>query len=379
MFTAYGTAKHYPELFSALEQAADTEQWKKTFSRLSDFEHQSTMFPPAPFALVFLVRMLQKRLEDGTADEIVKTMLDQFAYYIELCVDAERAEHVQPPEHFWDLLDDQNLLPEGYTEDDLLNVFEDPDAISAELFYSFYYYSMLVLSQVPDMLDSAGKFPEASRRIREKASPAAGKPYESRGVLASGAEDGHGSGHARTPAPSEPGLKLIRPSMEYDEAIQAYRREFLETGDSMDGGGSLRKFDRTQDWLDRVAAYERVETMPRPWVPTSQYIYIREADSKMVGVLQIRHYFNEYLEKYGGHIGYSVAPSERRKGYATQMLRLALPECAKRGLDRVLITCVQGNEGSRRTILNNGGVFESTVFDPEDDCLLERYWIDLTK
>ena len=165
-------------------------------------------------------------------------------------------------------------------------------------------------------------------------------------------------------------MKLIWPSMEYDKAIQAYRREFLDSGDSMDGGGSLRKFERTQDWLDRIEANKQSQT---------QYIYIREEDNKMVGIIQIRHRFNEYLEKYGGHIGYSVAPSERRKGYATQMLKLVLPECAKLGIDRVLITCLQGNEGSRRTILNNGGVYESTVFDPEDDCRIERYWIDLSR
>ena len=211
-----------------------------------------------------------------------------------------------------------------------------------------------------------------------KGNPIAKKVYESKGFAATGNEDEDEIELALTLAPSDPGMKLIRPSMEYDQAIQAYRQEFLDTGESMDGGGSLRKFDRTQDWLDRVEAFERVETMPKPWVPTSQYIFIREADRKMVGVLQIRHYFNEYLEKYGGHIGYSVAPSERRKGYATQMLRLALPECARLGIDRVLITCVRGNEGSRRTILNNGGVFESAVYDPEDDCWLERYWIDLS-
>lgn len=174
-------------------------------------------------------------------------------------------------------------------------------------------------------------------------------------------------------------MKLIWPSMEYDKSIQAYRQEFLDSGDSMDGGGSLRRFDRTQDWLESVESYKRAETTPPPWVPASQYIYIRETDNKMVGVIQIRHYLNDYLAKYGGHIGYSVAPSERRKGYATKMLRLVLPECAKLGIRRVLVTCVQGNDGSRRTILHNGGVYETTVFDPENGLWLERYWIDLSK
>ena len=87
--------------------------------------------------------------------------------------------------------------------------------------------------------------------------------------------------------------------------------------------------------------------------------------------------FNEYLEKYAGHIGYSVRPSERRKGYATAMLRDALPYCRELGITDVLISCVVGNEGSRKTILNNGGVYESTVHEPELDRDLERYWIHL--
>ena len=146
----------------------------------------------------------------------------------------------------------------------------------------------------------------------------------------------------------------------------------------MDGCGPLRRFENTQNWLDVVEALKRPETMPEGMVPSTQYIYVREEDDKMVGVIQIRHRFNEYLEKYAGHIGYSVCPSERRKGYATQMLRLVLPECRKIGLSRVLICCVQGNEGSRRTILNNGGVYESTVYLAEKDVYLERFWIDLS-
>lgn len=80
-------------------------------------------------------------------------------------------------------------------------------------------------------------------------------------------------------------MKLIWPSMEYNESIQAYRQEFLASGDSMDGGGWLRKFDRTQDWLDYLELFKRAETTPSPWVPTTQYIYVRETDDKVVGVI----------------------------------------------------------------------------------------------
>ena len=170
---------------------------------------------------------------------------------------------------------------------------------------------------------------------------------------------------------------LIEPTIEYDKQIQAYRQEFLAAQGSMDGCGSLRRFETTQEWLDQIEALKRPETTPLHWVPSTQYIYVREEDQKMVGVIQIRNYFNEFLEKYAGHIGYSVCPSERRKGYATQMLSLVLPECKRLGIDRVLISCVKGNEGSRRTILKNGGVYESTVFEPGEGVYLERYWIDV--
>lgn len=174
-------------------------------------------------------------------------------------------------------------------------------------------------------------------------------------------------------------MKLIEPTIAYDRQIQAYRSEFLHPGMSMDGGGSLIRYDRTQDWLDLVARCGNPETVPAGFVPATQFIYVRESDDKIVGVIQIRHYLNDVLAKYSGHIGYSVAPSERRKGYATQMLTRVLPVCRELGIEKVLITCIRGNEGSRRTIIKCGGVFESEVFEPERDRYLERYWIDLSE
>lgn len=172
-------------------------------------------------------------------------------------------------------------------------------------------------------------------------------------------------------------MMLIEPTLEYGEQIRAYRQEFVDSGDSMDGTGGLIKFDDPQEWIDFLEKHKNPETLPEGRVPATQLIFVREEDQKIVGMIDIRHYLSEYLEKYGGHIGYSVAPSERLKGYATQMLKATLPVCKKLGIDKVLITCIKGNEGSKRTILNNGGVYETTVYEPDEKVKLEKYWITL--
>ena len=174
-------------------------------------------------------------------------------------------------------------------------------------------------------------------------------------------------------------LKLIEPTIEYDKEIQDYRREFLEAGDSMDGCGNLRRFDKTPDWLAFVEAGKYPENVPEGMVPATQYIYVREEDRRVLGMLQIRHTLNDYTEQYAGHIGYSVRPAERRNGYASRILRDALPLCRAIGLERVLVCCKVENEASRKVILKNGGVYDATVTEPRRGVALERYWIDLTK
>ena len=174
-------------------------------------------------------------------------------------------------------------------------------------------------------------------------------------------------------------MMLIEPSTEYADQIRAYRQEFLDRGDSMDGTGPLRRMDDPEEWIEHSIKCKDPRFVPKGLVPATQYLFVRKEDQKIVGMIQIRHYFNDHLEKFGGHIGYSVAPSERRKGYAAQMLKMTLPKCRALGLDKVLITCIKGNVGSKKTILKNGGVYESTVFEPDEGVELERYWIDLSE
>ena len=95
----------------------------------------------------------------------------------------------------------------------------------------------------------------------------------------------------------------------------------------------------------------------------------------IVGAINIRHNLNDHLLKYGGHIGDGVRPSERRRGYATKMIRLALKECKKLGIKRVLVVCEKNNVGSSKSIINNGGILENEVI--EDGKIYQRYWIDL--
>lgn len=170
---------------------------------------------------------------------------------------------------------------------------------------------------------------------------------------------------------------LLRPTDEYAGQIIQYKQEFLEAGDSMDGCGPLPRLENPEEYIQMCRDYEDPERVPEHLVPATQFLFVRKSDNRLIGMIQVRHRFNDYLEKYAGHIGYSVRPSERRKGYAKKMLKMTLPFCKDLGISKVLISCIDGNIGSEKTILANGGVYESTVCEPHKGRILKRFWITL--
>ncbi len=170
-------------------------------------------------------------------------------------------------------------------------------------------------------------------------------------------------------------LRLEAPTMDYAKQLMEYREEFFNEGrNTIDGGGGLHQFDNGKDYLDWVESFGSKETVPSGFVPSSTFLAINE-DNRLVGIINIRHELNEMLFNVGGHIGYGIRESERRKGYATEMLKLGLEKCKDLGLEKVLVTCNKENLGSAKTILNNNGVFENEMQD--GDNVFKRFWIEV--
>ncbi|MGN1003174.1 MAG: GNAT family N-acetyltransferase [Oscillospiraceae bacterium] len=170
-------------------------------------------------------------------------------------------------------------------------------------------------------------------------------------------------------------IRLVTPAMEYAEDILAFRGEIFAAHDKDDFSGcsSLERYENVEDWLRHLEELEHRTDK----VPSDNYLAVRLSDKRIVGIIDLRHSLDHpVLALWGGHIGYSVRPSERRKGYGKAMLGLCLDKARERGLEKVMVTCDRENSASARTILANGGVFEKEV--EVDGTSIQRYWITLT-
>lgn len=115
--------------------------------------------------------------------------------------------------------------------------------------------------------------------------------------------------------------------------------------------------------------------LPDSWVPDSTYWLVTD-HNRIVGVVNIRHSLTEHLFNAGGHIGYGIRPSERRKGYATKLLALSLEKAKQLNITKALIVCDEVNTASEKTILHNGGVRDDDFIE-EDGNVVRRFWIEL--
>jgi predicted acetyltransferase len=170
-------------------------------------------------------------------------------------------------------------------------------------------------------------------------------------------------------------VRLQNPCLDLADSYRGLVREFLERGEKLVPFTLEFPHDDFPALLERLAAGARGEGRPAGFVPHSSFWLV--ADGEVVGVSDLRHTLTDALRREGGHIGYGVRPSARRRGFATELLRLTLLRARSLGLTEAWLTCVKDNEPSVRTILRNGGDFVSEEFLESRGEIVQRYRIPL--
>lgn len=167
-------------------------------------------------------------------------------------------------------------------------------------------------------------------------------------------------------------LRLVKLEPRYQRHLTQMLDQWYATGEKIIPW-SIRRLDHRdfENYLENLEVRDDSQGL----IPDSTFFCLDEERDIFVGAVNIRHYLNERLLLNGGHIGDGVLPSERRKGIATRMIALALEECRKLGIRRVLMVCDRENIGSARSIQKNGGILENEV--TVDGVTEQRYWIDL--
>lgn len=166
---------------------------------------------------------------------------------------------------------------------------------------------------------------------------------------------------------------LESPSVKYKESfLEAVLEQAPDQGSPLEGE-SYKKFNGDfEAFLVYMTDEAAGRNMLEGRVPQTVYWLIE--GEKFIGRISIRHFLNDHLKNIGGHIGYSIRPSEREKGYGSLMLTLVLPKAKQLGIDPALITCDSTNVASRKIIEKHGGVPDVSFVDTEGHTKL-RFWV----
>jgi len=173
-------------------------------------------------------------------------------------------------------------------------------------------------------------------------------------------------------------LMHVVPSIEYKDQAIEYINEFYQYNSDINGVGGLHRYlDNYEGWLEKLAE-DRVRIPNEEKVPAETFFLVRESDNRIVGMINIRLALNENLKKFGGHIGYSIRPTERQKGYNKINLYLGLLECQKHGIEEVFMDCDKDNPASAKTIQALGGKLIREYYDDKfAHCVVQDYTIDV--
>ena len=154
------------------------------------------------------------------------------------------------------------------------------------------------------------------------------------------------------------------------QQIEDYKNEFIVNDETIHGAANMTALS-IPEWVQFAENTKYKETVTPGFVTAHTFFALD--DNKIVGIINARHELNDYLLNFGGHIGYSVRKSERRKGYAKKMLNYTSEFLFSLGLEKILITCDKNNIASKRTIESCGGILENEVI--EESRITLRYWI----
>jgi predicted acetyltransferase len=170
-------------------------------------------------------------------------------------------------------------------------------------------------------------------------------------------------------------IKLIEPTVNLKTEFLAMVEGHIAAGEH-----KMWQFDQAvEDFAKYVKGrldWKKGKNLPEGWIPSTTFWLVRDNDV-ILGTSRLRHKLTEHLRNIGGHIGYNIRPSQRRKGYGTLILELTLQKARELGLKRVLITCDDDNIASIKIIERNGGVLEDKITNEERNVPKRRYWIGL--
>jgi predicted acetyltransferase len=171
-------------------------------------------------------------------------------------------------------------------------------------------------------------------------------------------------------------LRFELPEIRHYELAKEYIEEFKTFKSKIHGSGGL-DIEHYEEWGKLTQSSHEGNELRSKCAPASTYFVFDEDRDVLVGMINIRHELTQYLIDTGsGHIGYSIRPTERRKGYATKMLHMGLHIAKEFGVKEALLGCYNDNVGSRKTILNNGGVFQKEIRD-EDGKITQLILLEL--